>query len=287
VVNGLITPGLTILAGKPKIGKSWAALNICIAVACGGFALGSIGTDKGQVLYLALEDNKRRLKSRLAKILGQSKSPADLTLATQWPKLDKEGAFHLIAWLEKNRDAKLIAIDTWAKFRPTKVKGKDDYSQDYEASSDLKTMADHYGVAIMIVHHCRKTEASDPFDEVSGTLGLTGSADGILVLKHDRGLHDAVLHVTGRDVEEAEIALRWEAKTCLWSVLGGADEYRISKERSEIIDVLRKEARPMKPKEVAPLIGKKYEATKKLLWLMSKDGWLKAEMDGSYSLRER
>jgi hypothetical protein len=286
VVSDIIPEGLTLLAGKPKLGKSWWALDVALAVAEGGVALGRIDVQPGDVLYLALEDTRRRLRSRLEKILSatDAKAPSRLTLTTGWPRQDKGGLYALAEWLDTHREARLVVIDTWQKFRPQKTRNRDSYEEDYEHASQVKALADKYHVAVVPLHHCRKMDADDPVDSVSGTLGLTGCADAVLVLKRERGQHDAVLFVTGRDLEEQELALKWDPEYAHWSVLGGADEYRLSRERAAVIELLRKEARPMSPSEAAPLLNKTTNAVKLLLWKLSKEGWVKSVEGGKYQV---
>lgn len=284
-VPDVIPEGLSILAGKPKLGKSWLALLLGIAVADGGVALGSIEVEAGPVLYLALEDTRRRLQGRLKRILSASngQAPAALTLATSWKRQDKGGLADLLDWLEANEGARLIIIDTWAKFRPVKTRNRDSYEEDYEHATHVKALADKYGCAILALTHCRKMDATDPVDSVSGTLGFTGCADGVLVLKRERGQHDATLFVTGRDIDEQETALQWDPKCCLWTMLGGADEYRISRERADLLRVLRDSGRPMKPAEIADALGKSGSAVRKLLFRMKADGWISEEGNGTYA----
>jgi RecA-family ATPase len=210
VVPGLIPDGLTLLAGKPKPGKSWIALNLALAVATGGVALGFIRVEAGDVLYLALEDTRQRLQSWLAQILRKTNArpPGTLSLATAWPRHDKGGIGAVMDWLESRKDsARLVIIDTWQKLRPSKLCGKNDYEQDYEHAGQLKALADKYALGRLALTHCRKADASDVLDSVSGTLGLTGAADATLVLKRQRGQADAELFATSRDLEERELAL--------------------------------------------------------------------------------
>jgi hypothetical protein len=287
-VEGILPDGLSLLAGKPKLGKSWKALNLALAVATGGVALGSIHVECGDVLYLALEDTKRRLKDRISKLAARQelkKWPTTLHFARDWPRQDKGGLYALIEWLNDHRTARLVVIDTWPRFRPFRARGRDNYEEDYQHAADVKVVADKFGVAILALAHCRNLDATDPLDEVSGTLGLTGAADGVAVLKRERGQHDATLFITGRDIDEREIALRWDPQYALWSILGDAEEYRISKERSEVIDLLKKSGKPLGPKDVADLLGKQKQAgaVKKLLWTMAKDGQLD-NRDGKYTI---
>src|SRR5829696_6178420 len=208
-VRGVLPEGVTLLAGKPKLGKSWLALGICVAVASGGVALGTRQVEWGEVLYLALEDNRRRLQKRLGKMLREP-APEGLEMATAWPKLDEGGVEALKSWLGEHPEARLVAVDTLAKTRP-RTRGQNVYQEDYAALEELLPLAAEHGVAIVVVHHTRKMAAADPLDEISGSTGLTGGVDGALVLKRDRGRADAYLHVTGRDIEEEqELALRWD-----------------------------------------------------------------------------
>lgn len=286
VVRELIPEGFNICAGKPKLGKSWLVLDISLAVSFGGSALGRFSVSAGDVLYLALEDTKGRLKKRLETNLKKQLGtvPDRLHLARQWPRLDQGGYEELVEWIKAHPDARLIVIDTWAKFRPSRIRGSDTYEEDYAHASLIKKLADDHAVGIVAVHHCRKMGAQDPLDEVNGTLGITAAADGILVLRRERGKADASLFVTGRDIDEKELALRWDSRYASWSILGEADEYRLSQERGEVIDLFRKEGRSMTPSEVAPLLDKKVSTTKSLLWRLSKDDWLKADGSGKYFL---
>jgi hypothetical protein len=258
-VDGIIPEGVTIFAGKPKTGKSWAALATCIAVATGGKALGKVPVIEGDALYLALEDNERRLQDRLRKLLAGAQAPTRLFYQTTWRRSHEDGIDHLEGWILAHPKTRLVCIDTLAKFRRPS-RGKNAYEEDYEAIGVLKKLADAHGVPIVVLHHDRKAEAADVFDGISGTLGLSGAADGLLMLKRERGAHDAVLHVTGRDVEEREIALRWDAGRGLWSIMGDAQAFRMSPERRAIIQALEWAGGPLTSKAIADAVGKTNES---------------------------
>jgi hypothetical protein len=282
-VPEIVPEGLSILVGRPKIGKSWLALGLAIAVASGGVALGKIRVEPGDVLYLALEDSHRRLRKRLAKLLGGGPTPPRLHLVTRCPRTDKGGTAALLEWTSQHADTRLVVVDTLAKLRPRRVRAGNRYDEDYDDAAELKQLADNRGMGLVALHHDRKAPAEDPFDTVSGTLGLTGAADSIMVLKKERGQHDACLFITGRDVEDKELALRWDPAYALWSILGEAEQYRVSKERQEVIDLLASATTPLTPKEVAAGLDKKPGAVGKLLWSMARDGQL-VTADGRYSL---
>jgi hypothetical protein len=289
-VAGVVPAGLSLLAGKPKLGKSWLALNLALAAATGGVALGSVCVEAGDVLYLALEDTKRRLKDRLGKLAmrqGITAWPATLHLANTCPRQDKGGLHALAEWLDAHPQARLVVVDTWPRFRPFRTRGRDNYEEDYQHASELKAVADKFGVAIHAIAHCRKLDAADPLDEVSGTLGLTGAADGVAVLKRERGQHDATLFLTGRDMDEREIALRWDAEYALWSILGDAEEYRLSKERKEVVGLLQSAGEPLRPMEVADRLGKPRPTIKGLLWRMADAGQIERAGAGKYTSANR
>ena len=258
-VRGVLPEGVTLLAGKPKLGKSWLALGLCVAVASGGVALGTRQVEQGDVLYLALEDNRRRLQKRLGKMLC-GPAPEGLEIATAWPKLDEGGVEALGAWLGEHPEARLVAVDTLAKIRQ-RTRGQNVYQEDYAALEELL-----------------------PLDEISGSSGLTGGVDGVLVLKRDRGKADAVLHVDGRDIEEpAEYALKWDAETAGWTIVGDAEEYRMSEERKEIFGVLIEADEFLSPGEVADALGKPRNTIKQRLWRMAQDGQVE-NRNGKYGI---
>jgi hypothetical protein len=288
VVPDLITEGSNILAGKSKLGKSWLALQLSLAVACGGVALGNIAVPQGDVLYLALEDTKRRLKSRFEKMLGivNAVPPSNLHCEVKWKRQDKGGLADLMDWFDGHPAARFAVIDTYAKFKPARKRGGDCYEEDYQHGSEIKAVADRYGVGILSLAHCRKMTADDPLDSISGTAAIPGCADTSLVLRRVRGQADASLFVTGRDIDERDLALKWDSASCTWTALGNTAEYRISRERSEIIDLLRKEKRFMKPNEIAKILGKKPGTVGTMLYRMHSEGWLRNDGSGAYAAHE-
>jgi hypothetical protein len=282
-VYGLLSEGVTIFAGKPKLGKSWLALSVAIAVASGGRVLGQIPVVEGDALYLALEDGERRLQKRLKQLLGGGRIPARLAVSAEWRKLDEGGLEDLETWIKEHPEARLIIIDTLQRVRPKANGRKQLYDSDYEALAPLGDLARRHGISIVVVHHTRKQESNDAFDLISGSNGLTGSTDGALVLKRSRGQADAELHVTGRDFDEQNLAVRWDSKIFGWTLLGDASEFGISKERREVIELLRLE-KTATPKEAAEILKKEHGALKKLMAAMLKDGQLHNDGSGRYSL---
>jgi hypothetical protein len=267
--------GLTLLAGKPKLGKSWLALSLALSIAAGGVALGTHPVARGDVLYLALEENARRLQARARQLLtSMTKVPNGLDFALEWPRLAEGGLSCLENYLKTHPDTRLLVIDTWAKVAPrTDTRRCTQYEGDYDALSPLKRLAETYHVSILAVHHLRKTGASDVLDEITGSTGMTGAVDGTLILKRERGQQDATLFVTGRDIErEQELALRFDATTALWSVLGSAEEVGRTQARQEILALLREQPEGMTPREIAGGLEKNYHTTRSILRKMEETG---------------
>lgn len=282
-VPGVFPEGLTLLVGAPKLGKSWLALNVAVAVAAGGRAIGKIAVDAGDVLFLALEDTERRLQERLVLTLQDGAAPDRLHIATAWPTLAEGAAAHLAGWLSGHPDARLVIVDTFQKLRGPISGNQYLYAGDYAAAGELKRVADRFGVALVCVHHTRKASADDPLDMVSGTAGLAGAADTTCVLRREIGRSDATLYVRGRDVPEADHALSFDVDRCLWTLLGDATEYRLSEARHEILNALRDAGNPLSPKVIAEALGKKPGAVRYLLHKMAKDGAIDG-IGGAYRL---
>ena len=277
IVPELLVSGLTILAGAPKLGKSWLALALGSAVGAGGAVLGRYRVERRRAVYLALEDNPRRLRARLEKI---GASPASrLELFTSW-RSGAEGVADLDAYLEEHPDTMLAIIDTFAKFRGAPI-SDDRYAADYAATAAIKETADRHECALLLVHHTRKQVAEDVMYSVSGTNGLNGAADATWILTRARGEADAKLFITGRDVEEQELALTFDRDLCTWRALGDAAEYAMSKERREILELLR--GQKMKPKPIADALGKNPSTTRVILSKMLREGSLSEDAEGFYS----
>jgi hypothetical protein len=207
-VEGLIPEGLTLLIGPPKAGKSWLALGLLLAVASGGVALGAIkATPARRVLYLALEDGDRRMQNRCYALLPPA-GPIPAEFAYQTRVLPGTVLATIAAWLRRQPDTAMVVIDTPGKVMPPAIPGESAYQRDYRIGSALKRIADdNPGLSVVVLHHDRKAASEDFVDSVSGTHGLAGSADTVVVLVRKRQSAEGSLLVTGRDISENEYAL--------------------------------------------------------------------------------
>jgi len=278
LVPGIIAEGTTIIAGRPKIGKSWMVLQLTYCLSLGLEVFGTLPTEKSRVLYLALEDTPRRLKSRLKK-QGVLPSGGGHIL-TQW-STDGTGILWLHKWMETYPDTKLIIIDTLQKF--AMIKDSNSYSETYNAVSGIKSFGDQYGISVIIITHLTKAETDDYLINVMGSTGITGTVDNVIVLQKKRGESDAVLKGSGRDLEEFEIALKFDTSCCQWQVIGDAREVADSKARQDIIDLLKKSDDSMTPKDISAALSKNESTIKNLLSKMVIDGQIRKTDRGRYT----
>jgi hypothetical protein len=280
VVPNYLTEGLTILAGRPKCGKSYLALNIGCAVAEGGRVLNT-DVEEGDVLYLALEDNQRRLQCRLDQINPFGNKPERLHFATECNRLDNGGLEAIEAWCKSVSKPRLIIIDVFGRVRADKRRDESPYDYDYRTMVPLKALADRLGIAILVIHHTNKrTDHDDPLDAASGTTGFTGAADTILILA--KGPEGPTLYGKGRDIEEVETALRFNVARGTWTALGDATEVRRTDERKAILDALKEADEPMSPTAIADATGMKSANVRKLLAKMVKATELEKAKRGKY-----
>jgi hypothetical protein len=281
-IQNILPEGLFLLAAPPKVGKSWLALQIALAVGSGGKVLEQ-QAERGGCLVLALEDNDRRLKSRLEKLGAAFEDLADVYFETVWPRVDQGGVKQLDLWLQEHPITRYVVIDVLERFRARRSAKENAYSADYDAITALKPLCDKYHVTILIVHHTRKMEADDPLDMVSGTQGLAGGADGVLILKKQRGQNEGELHVMGRDLEqEGAYVVMFNRETCHWEMVGASNTVSKSTTRREILDVLRKAGKGLKPAEIATFTGRTRQAVFQLLNGLIDEG-LVSNQNGTYT----
>ena len=219
VVDGLISQGLHILSGKPKIGKSWLALLLCLKVATGE-KFWNFETKQGTTLYLCLEDSFARIQSRLFDLTDDA--PPDIHFATMAESIGYGIEEQIETFCKEHPNTKLVVIDTFQKIRT--ISNDNAYASDYRDISFLKSIADKLKIAIVLIHHLRKQKDDDPMNRVSGTTGITGGADSNFVLdKPKREGTRAKFFCTGRDIEDRSMELNFNRTSKIWDVI--ADSY--------------------------------------------------------------
>lgn len=284
VVLGLIPEGLTLLASKPKMGKSYLCLGIAVGVASGGRVLGQIDVPARGVFYLALEDTLRVVQSRLRMIRQGNPKPIPLDIYSSWPRLDDGGLEIFIDKIGEKPETGLIIIDTLARIRSLKRPGSI-YEADYNEMAKLKKVADEQRISIIVIHHTRKAGGADFLDRVLGSTGLTAAPDNIALLMRKPSQPEATLFVSGREMEEQELAFKFEAEWGSWVILGHAEDCRLTQERQEIIDLLRQEGCIMRLGDIASALGKKKPNVINLLNSLMELGLVEKAGYGKYKAR--
>ena len=229
IVEGLIPAGLTVLAGAPKRGKSWLTLQLAVSVAAGVPFLG-MATEQGDVLYLDLESRQYRVQSRLNALLP-GRAPERLQIAHEADGLDGGLLTQLGDWCAEVSKPALIIIDTLGRVKGGGRRGENAYEGDTRIFGGLQKFAMRHGLGIVAVHHTRKSmPETDYFERVSGSMGLTGVCDEVIVLGGKRTEPDNVLlNASGRDFDPVEMVLGFDKG--VWT-LKSANSEAYQKERA-------------------------------------------------------
>jgi len=236
IIPELIPYGLSFFAGRPKIGKSWYAMQVAHAVGTGGKLFGHDIT-KGNVLYIALEDNARRLKHRSAK--QGIPADANIEFVTEWSPLNEDGMGDLINEVSQG-GYDLVIIDTFSRSITGKADQMDGGSMT-DIVGQLQSMGQTYDLSILVIDHHRKKNAysDDPIDDILGATGKAAVADAAMGLYKERGKAGATLRIVGRDIEEKSLALEWDALTYSWQLVGEAGQVMANTKKADILDAIR------------------------------------------------
>jgi hypothetical protein len=265
VVEGVIPEGVTLLASPPKIGKTFLCLNIAVAVATAGKALGKADVQEGRVLYVDLDGSKRGAQSRLKDMLKEAEADAMEDLSrfdyySEFPRVDEEEPADALAYLrrylEEFDDVELVIFDTLADVRPKTSGTRNMYEVDREALTPFRDLIHDHNTSAIFVHHTNKSNSGDHVRRVSGSSGLASAVDNIIIMSKERGQHDAELQITPREEEEVSLRLSFDPHVKTWRLEGPAEQFAKTKERQEVLDTLvdltnggRKES--VGPKEIA------------------------------------
>ena len=233
LVNNILPTGLAMIGAPSKYFKSYMMLGLCVAICTGGKFLGFDCTEHA-CLYLDLESTKRRPQNRLKQIMGRGPWPDNLYILTNETGVGRIGdgfEASVTALLEQHPDIKLMVVDVFQMIRQPAKRNQTGYDRDYEDFSVLKQIADRYSIGLMLVHHTRKMkDPNDVFNELSGSVGVMGALDCAWVItKEDRDSTEAVLHITGRDMESVNLKICFNKGTFQWELIG--EEETVNKQR--------------------------------------------------------
>ncbi len=285
IIPGYVPEGLTLLAGKQKLGKTWMAIDWAAAVASGGYTMG-IGCEQGDVLYIDMENGDRRIQRRIFAMWPLKPVRPDLSRlewASASPVIGKEFYAALDEWYAAVANPRLVIIDVFQRIKPNGSAAKNAYENDYAALTGLQQWATLRGVGVVALHHLKKggSDSDDPFEKLSGSNGLSACADTTLVL--DRSAQGCTLYGRGRDVEEIESAVTFDKTTFRWNVQGNVTDVRRSDERGNILQALLDAGESMSPNVIADVTGQRPGNVRRLLLSMVKAQEVRKTGRGSYA----
>ena len=299
-VPGIMPEGYVVLAGAPKVGKSWLSLAMLVAIARGGNALGVIDVGPARpVLHIALEDNSRRMQRRIRQLGGATPNLFDFQTGEELP--DHHAITFATAWLEQHRHERpVVCIDTLGRIMRAALPGQGTYERDYRLGATLKNLAEVApGSTVLAVHHTRKALGEgDWMETVSGTNGVNGAADATLVITRKRGEEAGRLSITGRDIEnDGTLALTRDATSqgMSWVLDGSSIEEAMQRvEETEsvddlgdtskrIVEYVGKHLAGVGPKDVARDVRVDYDLAKRYLARLADSGSIRKTGRGRYT----
>lgn len=252
LVDGLIPNGVSILVGDPKMGKSFLAQQLAIAIATDDLFLGSRKSKSGKVIYLAWEDNARRIQKR-TRVSGKPASPG--VIYSFKPNINGKDLSWMESCVEKYPDTRLLVIDTITYLRGGDSSNTDSYTKDVRFMAPITAMAEKLGFSVIAVTHMNQlTKVSDAYHKIQGSTGQPGSADNIIFLtRNSRSSENAKLIISGREIDEFEVKLRFNKKTWVWTEDAIPPvELTVN---DKILTFLKQQTKPLSPKDISQHIG--------------------------------
>lgn len=257
IIPHVLPTGTILLAARPKMRKTFLALQLALAV-CGGRKFLDWRCVPGDVLFLGLEDNERRLRSRIKLLQTLDLNPPDLSGFRYWtggvdisPTTGREfisnpeeaartyaafprgeqGVDALKRFHDMYPATKLMIIDTYAHFRGSD-NNRDVYQRDVDQMMPITRFANEREILVLVVHHEKKglasQESADFMEDASGTAGITGTVDGVMSIKGKRGVSEEAetrkLLLSGRDIpHDYELDIAFDAERGGWQPAAKTD----------------------------------------------------------------
>ncbi|MDA1315124.1 MAG: AAA family ATPase [Acidobacteria bacterium] len=283
-IDGLLPKGLYLLCDREKGGKSYLAIQMGLAVACGRGVFRN--SDKftpakgGRVHYFDLEMDKATFQERLHFLDAKALLPGRMQRFSELGRLTETGMPELASLLDRDA-ADFIIIDTLAAAtRSSGARTQDVFKSEYEELARVRDLAHARNITVLILHHTNKAITENAFDAISGTRARGAATDGNLVISRKRGI--VTLHGVGRRLGELEIAIKlWRNGVPGWSLLGDAADVRRSAERDAVLNVLSS-GEPMTSSGTAKALSKNRNTVRWLLCEMAKDGEIERDGEGRY-----
>jgi len=258
---------------------------MALSIAQGDITLGSLQTEKTGVAYFAVDEKDQYVQEKFNNIREFQRKhniPENMEFGFKMNRLSEGGYEQIIDYIDRKPQIKFIVIDTLGRVRKRSGMGNA-YEVDVEAIGQLQDICKEKNVSMLLLHHNKKGKSEDFIENLSGSMGISGTVDTILALERSRGETEGTLKVTGRLIkDEKDLSIKFNKDLLSWEILGDSELYRQSKERKELIDILLKENYPMTNKDLQAVTGMNYSTIKGLTWRMAKDGILLKINNGAY-----
>lgn len=284
LIKGVIPlEGISLLTSRPKVGKSIFIYAALLDGAAGRPVLGFEPLERPiRVLYMDLENSMRQIQKRVMAHMGGDEFPKTIDVVLKWPRIG-DGFFTRLDHYFQNHYVDLVVLDTYGEISRERSGGAEhSYFKDKEEINKLRQFAVERKFSFFLLHHNRKAAADDWQSLVSGTHGLTGTLDTILMLERQRGDKETLLHAVGREIAEESYAMIMDPDNCTFYWVGRQNTQDLSAERRQIVDFLRQNNGPATPTEVALAIGKSEGAVRRLMANMYQRKQIYKERYGHY-----
>jgi RecA-family ATPase len=252
VIQELLHEGLWLFAGLSKRGKSWMLLDMCMAIAAGRSAFGHYATKKRGVLYIALEDGRRRIRDRAKTIQSDLSRLTNFHVVYEFPKMDASASATLERGIKKH-DLGVVVIDVLGGLLGDTPRNKTEYQSIYAQFSPLRALANQYHLPIILVDHLRKADAEDIAQRVQGSYAKVGASDSVAILERKEDDDEALLHIQSKESKNQTIAIQFYENRVEY--LGEGSAYKLKKETSEILTALSEEKKPMSVRDIMNALG--------------------------------
>jgi hypothetical protein len=212
--------GCVVIAGKPKVGKGWIVLDLAMAVTEGS-TFWSQKCHQGEVLLYMLEDGRRRIKQRMQMLRPNgymSGKNIRFRYSIDGPfSVNSDGTGTLLDDIRvhvRQRSVRMVVVDVFQRVRGVLERNLDAYQQDYKIMGAIQKLANELNVLIVVVHHTKKGKVDDVIDSISGSFGISGAVDGMMII----GKEGDMMRVQSkmRDIRDFEFDLVKEGDNPMW-----------------------------------------------------------------------
>lgn len=286
IIEGVLPVGVAILHALPKKRKSWLAKDFCYAVAGGGKAMGHLQADKGEALYLNLEMDEELLNERLKVMFPDGPPHRGVKFFYEWPRMDQGFFTRLENYITARPYTKLVVVDTMVRIFPDDAMGREGYRLDARMLEQFTKFNANRGLGIVLIHHSRKGGAggggNDPVLGALGSVGLSGSVDGLLQLDVDENdtTKGRLLRSGRRIKDDSPLGLKWDVQIGRWVVIPKVNDLKPA--HKALLQVIEKRG-PITPAKIAVVMDMPPPTIRRMCQELHQIGRL-VNMQGAYAL---